>query len=252
VLGQPARLGADGLELAGSTTPLLQPVQAALVQLLAGTGLRVDVTPMAAAHDGPSADVDAGGLVIGLDLDGSGGSALAQLLALIPSDQLPGAALPGLPVNTSPQALVNLLKETHVVRVALGPARVHVDATPRAPSDGDGDGAAGAAPGVGLGGPPLPSSPSEAGFTTPLPPLVAEPAAATGAADGGPLGGLVPGRAIGPGLVLLLLLALPAWAAGARRLLDGELAAPAPGCGATDRPDRGTSDRGGGDRGRAR
>jgi hypothetical protein len=246
VLGQPARLGPAGLELVGTTTPLLEPVQAALARLLTGRGLRIEAAPLTATHDAASADVDAGGLVIGLDLDGSGDNVLAQLLALVPSDQLPGSAIPGVPVNTSPQALVNLLKETHVVRVALGPARVHVDAAPTASSEGDGDGGAGSAvlPGADLGSPSL-GPPADAGFTTPLPPLVAQPAVATDA--GGAGGGLVPGRAIGPGLALLLSLSLPLWAAGARRLLDAELAAPGPGCGATDRPTRA-----GGARGRRR
>jgi hypothetical protein len=226
VLGQAARLGPDGLELVGSPTPL--GLGSLLAPLLTGTGLHVSVAPIQVARRGASATAEAAGLEIGLDFDGSGDNVLAQVLALLPSDQLPGSGIPGVPLNTSPQALVNLLKETHVVRVTIGPARVRADASPLAPgTEVDHPATLPEVGGDGLG------APDEAGFTTPLPALPTRPAAHVGSRAAG---GLVPGRAVGAALVLLALLSLPAWGLASGRLLDASLADPAPGCEATDRP----------------
>ena len=65
-----------------------------------------------------------------INYEGGGDGPLAQLLAAIPSDQLPGEGIPGFPLNTSPQAMVNLLKETHVTGIALAYGNVNVNASP--------------------------------------------------------------------------------------------------------------------------
>jgi hypothetical protein len=272
VLGLPATVGPDGLvidayappESAGPLAPLvdalaglgatadqlgtvaeaLGPVladglaaTAAVVDdLLAEGGLRITVAPLAETQDGASAKAETSGLEISLAFDGSGDGPLAQLLALLPADDLPGNGIPGMPVNTSPQALVNLLKETHVVQVHLAPATARVDATP----------AFDAAPrepttprpsselGPSFGGP----APPAAGFMTPLPILDgARPSVAAVSS-----GAFVPGRAIGFLVALLAVLSLPLWGRASARLLDASLTDAAPDC-----PDRieGTARRGG-------
>jgi branched-chain amino acid transport system permease protein len=228
VLGQPARLGPDGPQLAGTSGPdLLGPLGAAIAQLLRGTGLRVSVAPLVPAVDGAAASVEASGVDLELDYDGSQG-ALAQLLALLPTDQLPGQATPGVPVNTSPQALVNLLKETHIVCLRLGPAHAQVDATPALAATDEGPG-----PPVDLAGSGPGAASGPGGFTTPLPALPAATVAPTAARR--PLVP-VPGRGVGTGLLVLAALSLPLWAVGVRRLLDGALADAAPGCAVPDGP----------------
>ncbi len=226
VLGLPARVGPDGLELAGAATPLDAALAAVLDPLLATAGLHVTLAPLTTDDEDAAATATAAGLRIGLDFDGSGDNPLAQLLALLPSDQLPGDAIPGVPLNTSPQALVNLLKETHVVGVAIGPARAHVDASPAVAVD---DGVS-VGPAFDAG---LPSTPVADGFTTPLPDLVASPASRI-VSGGGP-GGLVPGRAVGVAVVVLALLSLPLWSIGAARLMDASLVDGGPGCADGDR-----------------
>lgn len=230
VLGLPARVGPDGLELAGTTTPLDGALAAVVEPLLEAAGLRLGIAPITTEEDGAAATASADGLEIGLAFDGSGDNPLAQLLALVPSDQLPGDAVPGVPLNTSPQALVNLLKETHVVGVAVGPARAEVDASPAAAPDDGGL----ITPALDAG---LPSSPSIDGFATPLPDLAIDPTSRIVSGGGGGGGGLVRGRAVGAGIVVLALLSLPLWTAGSARLMDASLVDGGPGCAARDRTD---------------
>jgi hypothetical protein len=233
VLGLPATIGPDGLTL-GSDAVLgdvlggvLGSTTASVNALLAAAGVRIALTPLDRSHDGAAATVDGTGLQIGLDFDGSGDGPLAQLLALIPADQLPGAAAPGLPVNTSPQALVNLLKETHVARIAVARASASVDASTAFAAGDDR-----AAPPTSVAGPVVPLGPEPGfggpAFTTPLPVLASTPGAVTASARGG----LVGGRAIGALLVVLAALALPAWGIASTRLMDAALADATPGCAA--------------------
>lgn len=228
VLGLPARVGPEGLELAGSTTPLDGALAAVVAPLLASAGLQVRLAPLTTHDEGAAATVTAAGLEIFLEHDGSGSGPLAQLLALLPSDQLPGDAVPGVPVNTSPQALVNLLKETHVVGVALGPARAHADASPAV---GVGlEGPVGPAVEVGGPGPPVADA-----FTTPVPDLVPTPASRVVGEVGG--AAVVAGRGVGVAIVVLALLSFPLWRAGAARLIDASLVDGGPGCADGERID---------------
>jgi hypothetical protein len=208
--GTPLPLGSDGL-VGGSV----------LDELLAAAGVHVSIGGLDEVVDGAAARVDAAGVTITVDADGREGP-LAALLALVPTDQLPGTGIPGLPLNTSPQALVNLLKESHVVRVALAPvvARVAASPTPEqasTPAPGQGVAVPGSStrPGV---------APTASPFTTPLPDAdqPTRPASATG--------GLVPGRAVEAVLVVLLVGSVPVWWRLSGRLMDACLGAGAPRC----------------------
>lgn len=213
-LGTPVGVERDGL--LGALSP-------AVDDLLAPAGVTVTVGGLEETAEGAGARIDGTGVTIGLELDGRD-SALAPLLAALPSDQLPGQGLPGVPINTSPQALVNLLKETHVIEVELAPVTARVDAS---------EGFVGEAPlppstrplGPTVSNAPLPPL-AGGGFTTPLPDQ-ATPAAPVAAIDE-----LVPGRPVEALLVLLLLLSLPVWWRGAAGLVDACLAGPAAGCAA--------------------
>jgi branched-chain amino acid transport system permease protein len=207
LLGQAVGVGPDGLE-AG---PTLEPVNA----LLEAAGIRIGLTALHEDRDGQRASVSGAGLEVELTLDDAG--LLAQLVALVPTEALPGTGLPGVPLNTSPQAVVNLLKETHVVGVALAPVRVSVDASPPATATTPGAGGA-IDPGRIGGGAPTPSV-AEPGFSTPLPDLAA-------VADAGSSRGSVPGRAVGMLAVLVGVLTLPVWGRAAARLMDVAMADP--------------------------
>jgi hypothetical protein len=214
---------------AGPLGAVLQAVvgrsTASIDDLLAAIGLHVAIAPVDGTHDGAQATVAGAGLEIRLQLDGSGQGPLSRLVGLIPSGQLPGMGLPGVPVNTSPQALVNLLKETHIARAALATATASVDASPAFVSGG----AASAPPTGSTDGAPLlvaGSSPDLQAFTTPLP-LLAGARPVVRSARGG---GLIPGRAVEVALIVVAALTLPAWGAGSARLMDAALADRAPGC----------------------
>jgi hypothetical protein len=193
--------------------PLLDGVN----QLLEAAGIRITAAGLAQGDSGAQGTVRATGVEIELRFDGSDGGPLAQLLALVPTDGLPGSGIPGVPVNTSPQALVNLLKETHVTSVALGSVSASVDASEPVvlgePASGssilDAGGSGGA---VGGGGTPP-------AFTTPLPDL-AGARTVTG-------GGRIPGRAVGLLVVVLAVLSLPVWGRASAKLMDAALADPA-------------------------
>lgn len=255
-LGLPATIGPDGISVAqpsaptdagpltplvdgvGDLTPLadnlraaVEPLNQALQQVLGTTNASVDqllsasgisIRSMAPFEsiDGAAAERTANGLVIEIVYDGQGDNPLAQLVAAIPSDQLPGEGIPGFPINTSPQALVNLLKETHVTGIALAYGNVNAEATPAfefempdLPSLG---GLTGGTPGVSGGSFPTPS------FATPTPSLPAAPATGAGVPVATTPAGAV-GAGAGAAAVLLALLSAPLWAVGSRNLADNVL-----------------------------
>lgn len=242
-----AQLGAAVGPLAdavGALRPVLQQVlgtaTGTLDQLLGAAGVHLALAPLDGHVDGASASVTGGGLRLTLTFDGSEGP-LAQLLALLPADQLPGEALPGAPVNTSPQALVNLLKERHITQVAVAPTVASVDASSAGGGDGFVDG--GYTPGTDLGG-SVSAPGGDLGFSTPLPALGGRPAVSSSARPGP---GLVPGRAVGALAVLLVLGSLPLWWRGAGRLMDASLGEAEAGCdvaGFAGSTRRGRDDRG--------
>lgn len=199
----------------------------ALNEALAQSGLSIQVLQPVVNTDGAEASITSNGVVITMNYDGSGDNPLAQLLALIPAEDLPGEGIPGFPVNTSPQALVGLMKETHVTGLALAYGTASVVASPSfsftatAPRRGA-TGAVGSA-----GTPGTPARPGTPGFSTPTPALPAATGAETIAGEGG---AGIGGSAVGLFAVVLALLGSPIWGWGSGRLADTALAATSSAC----------------------
>ncbi|HET7722620.1 MAG TPA: choice-of-anchor P family protein [Acidimicrobiales bacterium] len=201
-----------------------------LNDLLAAAGIEIRVLEPIVTVDGAQASITGNGVFVDIVYDGSGDNPLAQLLSLIPADQLPGEGIPGFPLNTSPQALVGLLKETHVQSVALayGTASVVASpafsftATPPVRPSGGSSGATGTA-----GTPGTPGRPATPGFSTPTPNLPAPGGTQPIAGEGG---GGIGGSAVGAFAVVLALLASPVWAFGSGRLADNVLQATSSAC----------------------
>lgn len=235
--GSPLKPLADGL------APVAQQLSNAIVQVLGQSGSLNDALRQAGidmrilnpveTKDGASVSRAASGLVINMTYAGKADQRLAPLLALIPSDQLPADSPPGVPM--SPQALVNLMKETHITEWSLAPGYVSAAATPAFDGgavDGSFDGAGGALDtgvldtGIGtadLGG----------GTFDPGAGGAPGPSGGDGGRFGGPAG-FVPASAIGDAvpvtLVLLAVVLAPFFAGASRRLADGVLAANPAGC----------------------
>jgi hypothetical protein len=229
-------LGAGQAAGAGGavTTPLddlaaqiLGQANVQLSDLLAAAGIKVRLLqPVAAAADDGSASRTAAGLFIETDYDGRTEPVLSQLLAMIPADQLPSDNVPGVPLPSSPQALVELLSETHITTYSVAPADVSVMATPAFV----GDFAAGGDGGFGDTGGAFASGPG-GGFATAAPAPAAEAGAgrAQKKIGGLPIGVL--GRGMPAALVAALLAATAILAAlGGPWLADGSLAPAAGGC----------------------
>ncbi|MGH9139450.1 MAG: choice-of-anchor P family protein [Acidimicrobiales bacterium] len=261
VLGTAATLGADGLTIEpapeqppspldpvlgslpdlGPITDGLAGVTPALNQLLTtvlgtatgtvndlfgagGIGLRL-LDPVA-ENDGPAADRTAGGVVLELAYDGQTTPVFSQLLAAIPPESLPSQGIPGVPIPSSPQALVGLLRENHITTIAIGAASVHAAAspsflaTPRPPTV-----RGTSTPPIGSpGGVSVPGAPA---FSTPTPEL------ATGGGGGVPASstsGPLLGAGLSALLVLLVALTSPLFGAASSRLADDALGGAAIAC----------------------
>jgi hypothetical protein len=197
----------------------------ALQQLFEQSGIEVQLMDPVATSDGGTSERTANGLSITMNYDGSNTPVLTDLLSLVPSSALPPENVG--PIPFSPQAMFNLLKETHITGVALAPANVTTAATPAfefEPSDIDIDVPA-------LGG-DVPSASGGAGSspaggfetaTPDLPPAGAGQTVASTPASSGQ--GLPLGDAIPALMALGVLLGSPFFAAGSRRLADNTLAA---------------------------
>ena len=273
-LGLPATIGPDGLtvdqppsapadngpatpivEGAGDLTPVADGINAAAAplnealtnvlgstnasanELLAASGITIRTLEPFESVDGASAERTANGVIIEIDYDGQGDNPLAALLAAIPAEDLPGEGIPGFPLNTSPQAMVNLMKETHVTGMALAYGNVNVNASPafefEAP-DLDTGGATGAVGGS-VGG-TLPSS----SFATPSPALPTAGGGGTGDSIDGTRAGAVAAGTAGAAAVVLALLSSPLWAVGSRNLADNVLDIAGSSCpDGLDRPEKG-------------
>lgn len=222
-------------QAAGPLNDLLDQVGAsgddALQQLFDASGIEVRLLDPTESAQGGSVDRVANGLSVTMNYDGSNTPVLTELLSLVPSSALPPQNLG--PIPFSPQALFNLLKEKHIVGVALAPANASAKATPAfelGPSDVSIDVPLGGAdvPVSGTGTTFDPGSPDPGGFETATPEL--PPATAGGAVPASstpplPLSGAVPALA-----ALGLLLGAPFFAAGSRRLADATLAAGGTAC----------------------
>jgi hypothetical protein len=235
--------------LLGQLSPLLQPVADGLSAVLRSTlgsvdagvnallnqgGIDIRTIPVSETKDGAEASRLAGGLSITLHYDGKTEPVMSQILDLIPANQLPSQGLGPIPFS-SPQALVQLLRATHIIAIGMAAANVHVAAAPpfELPSSGDGGSSAGDS-GNDIGSSPTGVAGGSGGsFSTPLPAIpaakhsggsgagasTAKPAAFHGAA---PL-------AAAAGVLLALLIGL-SFGFGSRRVADDVLAAGARSC----------------------
>ena len=215
---------ADGLS--GAVAPLNEALTAVLgttnasaQDLLAATGISIRTLEPFESVDGASAERTANGLIIEITYDGQGDNPLAALLGAIPAENLPGEGIPGFPINTSPQALVNFMKETHVTGMALAYGNVNVNGSPAfefeapdiVPSVGTG----------GLGG-SVGTSSSPSSFSTPTPALPGGAAGGDTAVAGTPAGAAAAGTGAAVA-VIIALLSSPLWAVGSRNLADNVL-----------------------------
>ena len=224
----------DGLE--GAADPLNQLLDElgiagddALQQLFEQSGIRVELLDPIEVVEGGTAERTANGLSVTMNYDGSNTPVLTELLALVPSETLPSEDLG--PVPFSPQALFNLMKETHITGVALAPANVITAATPAfeldlGEIDIDVPGAPTAEPGTSAGGSAAPDSGDFETATPELPPA----AEGTGTVPTSSGGGLPFGDAVPALLVLGAMLGGPFFAAGSRRLADNALSGTALHC----------------------
>lgn len=222
-------LGPVGDALGSAAAPLSQALQqvlgttnASVNELLAASGISVRTMEPFENVEGSSAERTANGIVVTIDYEGRGDNPLAQLLAAIPSESLPGEGLPGVPLNTSPQALVNLLKETHLIGVALAYGNVNVNASPAFSFEAPSLGGTG---GSGLGGGSLGSSGLGGGSGSFTPPTFSTPTPELSPAPPTDLGGTPAGVTAGgaAAAVVLALLTTPLWAIGSRSLADNVL-----------------------------
>jgi hypothetical protein len=216
--------------LAGVTGPLsdlltsvLGTVTGTVNELFAAGGISIRVLEPTETIEGAAATRRANGLVIELDYDGETAPIFSDLLAAIPTDQLPDENLPGIPIPSSPQALVNLLKENHVTRIAIGLAEVNAVASPSFRAPPLTPGGSSVLPSISIPGTPaIPGSP---GFTTPTPAISSGDSSTS---DSAPASFLGPGLA--PFLILAVLLSSPLWGVGSSRLADNVIGATGTSC----------------------
>jgi hypothetical protein len=189
-------------------------------ELLAAAGIEIRLFDPVETKTGSAVTRTSGGLALTLTYEGGKQEALSELIGQV-SSQLPAdEVLPGAP---SPQALVNLMRETHIVGISMAPGTATANVnSPFSPSPAGSAAPVGGGTGLPSASAPLPSS----GFSTPLPALPGSPGAAPGATQ--PIAASA--RPLAWWLVALLLLSVPFWAAGTSRLADNVLAPVASGC----------------------
>ena len=232
-------LGGLGL---GQLNDALKPVADALTSIVTATvgangtvndllkeaGISIKVLSPLETKSGPQAQRTANGVLVEIRYNGKTAPLVSTLLAAVPSQQLPSDSLiPQIPLNTSPQALFNLLKENYIIDLALAPGDVAVQASPpfvfspiskSAPS-----GTKGATGGTGITAP---------GFSTSAPRLGTPGTTGTPGAsvvDALPISLNASPYAVGLALVLLALTAGLS-AVGSSRLADNTLAAVSSSC----------------------
>jgi hypothetical protein len=105
--------------------------QGTLNDLLKASGLKIQLLAPVETKDGGQVTRLANGLLVELDYDGRTQPVLSQLIAAVPSSSLPADSLiPGVPLNSSPQALYNLLKEKDIVAFSVASGSVKAVASP--------------------------------------------------------------------------------------------------------------------------
>lgn len=227
LLGDAGRQLGDALGgVVGPLNDLFDQLQAAgddaLQQLFEASGIDIRVLEPDVSIDGSTAVMRSGGLSITLNYDGQDTPLLSDLVALVPSSDLPSENLG--PIPFSPQALVKLLERIHSIGFVVAPADVSAKATPAFEAGGPSPApppATGSAPST----PPSGGTTGGNGFTTATPDLPSP-------SDSGGVGS-VPvstdrsfpfGNAIPAIAVLALVVGAPAFAAGSSRLADNTLA----------------------------
>lgn len=203
----------------------------ALQQLFEQSGIKVEVLEPIETVDAGTAERTTGGLSVTLNYDGANTPVLTDLLALVPSDDLPAENLG--PIPFSPQAIAKLLEKQHIIGLSLATADVSAAATPAfefVPTDIDisspvpiapSGGTVGGATGSGSGGDFASATPALA------PPAPADTFSQSPASTGNPfpLGDAIPAL-----LALAVALGSPFFAAGSSRLADNTLAAVGTSC----------------------
>ena len=185
--------------------------------LLLASGIQIRVLAPTETIEGPSAGIVAGGLGVSMVYPGASDERFAQLLSLIPTDQLPSEGIPG--VGLSPQALANLFKEKHVADLAIASASADVVASPAFEfEEGDFGADTGFGDSGGFGvGPTGGVDLDGGGFQTDVPSLPRPGALG----DTGLIG--ASGAAIPLAMILITVFTAPLWAAGSRRFAAAAL-----------------------------
>jgi hypothetical protein len=197
----------------------------ALQQLFEQSGIDVRLLGPIETNDGGTVERTANGLSITINYDGSNTPVLTDLLSLVPSSALPPENLG--PIPFSPQALFNLLKETHITGVALAPANVSAAVSPAfsadtpafvadVPIDDVGSGIGSGSPDLGTGG--------GTDFETATPDLPPASPATPGSSEPASAVSDLLGKAVPALAALAVLLGAPFFAAGSSRLADNTLA----------------------------
>ncbi|WP_436796033.1 choice-of-anchor P family protein [Actinospongicola halichondriae] len=212
--------------LAGPLNDLLDQVggagDQALQQLFEASGIEIKLLDPVATSEGGLATRSASGLSVTLNYDGQNTPVLTDVLALLPTADLPSENLG--PIPFSPQALVKLLEKVHTMSFVIGVADVSASATeafvfedptftPTTPTPSP------------VSGGTSPGSTTSGGFESATPalpppsaPQTVAPVPVSNAATF-PFGDAIPAL-----LIFAAVLGTPFFAAGSTRLADNALA----------------------------
>jgi hypothetical protein len=210
----------------GGVAALLKQLGGSLNDALVQSGITIKLVNHNEHKDGGLAERVADGLVIDIKYNGRTTPVISQLLGVIPTGQLPAKNITEC-APSSPQGLVNLLKETHIESFALGAATVSSNASgafvlppldlsntvPGLPDLSSAD--LGASTGDALGA----AGSTVSGATSTGAAGISNASASTGVFAGG--------RGVPVALILVLLALFPFLGAMTQRMADAALAAPA-------------------------
>ena len=189
--------------------------------LLLASGIQIRVLQPTETVDGGSAGIIGSGLAVNFDYPGQSDERFAQLLSLLPSDQLPSEGIPG--VGFSPQAIVNLFKERHITNLSIAAASANVVASPAFDFEGGFDAGGDFGAGGDLGALDPVAGSVGGGFETEVPSL-------PGAGVLQNTGFAGSGGAIPLTLVLVTIFTAPMWAAASKRFAEATLGGASAAC----------------------
>jgi hypothetical protein len=228
--GQNATIDENGISFAGSPVggiaALLTQLGLNINEALKQSGIDIHLVNQHENKDAGLGERIADGLVINLSYDGTKAPLLSTILALVPAGQLPATNATNC-APSSPQALFNLLKDTHLMSLALGAATVSSNATPGFVAPDAGTTATSVAADLGdtgTSGPLVSGTDLTAGDNGAAAPSLgssAAPAATGLAADNTSSPG---GKAVPFAFILLLALLAPVIGGASRRVADAALA----------------------------